>query len=165
MRGQPGPDCFEALPQPGFEMTGHGDHNRGGLTVDEKLGERELMLRPEGALEDDDIVGPPLPAAGLSRRDTLDNGIESAGRGAHPLGEHQVVFDQDQAPGHLGENSRLIATDVLLGYRQRPLGVVIMPRGKVGSKAERLGPAKTLRSKVKEKEIRRDLERQDLNLP
>src|ERR671925_1691892 len=63
------------------------------------------------------------------------------------------------------EDSRLIGRDVLLGYRQTPLGVAIIPRGKVGSKAERLGPAKTLRSKDKKKETRRDLERQDFDLP
>lgn len=53
----------------------------------------------------------------------------------------------------------MIEGDRLLAIAKSHLALAIIARGKVGSKAERIAPAKTLRSKVKRKEIRREHQR------
>ena len=100
MRRQPRSQLMQTLAQIGLEMTGHGDDDRRGTGLRQLLDQRELTIRSQGCLDQHDVVRVPSPAAGILVADGGGKDTEPRRRGASPLSEHQVVFDEEQPVGH-----------------------------------------------------------------
>jgi len=100
VRRQGGAERLEPLPQGRLQMPGDGDHNRGGLAVDQVIDQGNLLFWPEGGLQDDDIVVFPGAAAGRGGADGLHRDTQPPGRASNALREHQVVLDHEETPSH-----------------------------------------------------------------
>ena len=100
VRRQGSAERLEPLPQSRLQVPGDGDHNRGGLAVDQLIDQGNLLLWSEGGLQDDDIVVFPGAAAGRGGADGLHRDTQPPGRASNPLREYQVVLDHEETPSH-----------------------------------------------------------------
>ena len=124
----------------------------------------ELLFWSQGGLQDDDVVTPPGVTAGLRRTECLDRNAEPRGGCAEALREQEFVLDEKQFPGH----GCRIAPDrdgQSLSHRQKRLGACYNRARESWVEGNGVAPAKPLRSKDKTKEIRRELQRQDFDVP
>jgi hypothetical protein len=100
VRGQADTVRLEPPAQLGFQMTGDGDHDRGGPMTGHRLDQRQLPLRLDGGLDQDDIVRLPGTRFHLGMRQTSGLNSQACRRPASPLREHQIVLDEEEATRH-----------------------------------------------------------------
>lgn len=82
-------------------MAGYGDHAWRRPRCEQVFDQRKLTFRSEGRLQQCDLIAVPRAPRDIARPERFDGYLEAPCRGARPLGEHQIVFDEDQAAGHL----------------------------------------------------------------
>jgi len=100
VRREGGAERLEPLPEGRLQMPGDGDHNRGGLAVDQVIDQGNLLFWSEGGLQDDDVVHLPGAAVGSGGADGLHRDTQSPRSGSNALREQKIVLDDVETPGH-----------------------------------------------------------------
>jgi hypothetical protein len=106
VRGQDGAQGLQASPQLGLEVAGDGDHHGCRSLLPDLLDQRQLTIRSERGLHHHHVLGVPTMAPRLHGIEWLDRDAQPPCGGANALAEHQIVLDQEQAPGHGSNDSR-----------------------------------------------------------
>lgn len=82
-------------------MPGYGDHAWCRPRCEQVFDQRKLTFRSERRLEHCDLITLPRVPRDIARRERFEGYLKARRRGARPLPEHQIVFDEDQAAGHV----------------------------------------------------------------
>ena len=82
-------------------MPCHSDHAWRRPRCEQVFDQRKLTFRSQGRLEQCDLIALPCAPRDITRRERFEGYLEARRRGPRPLAEHQIVFDKDQAAGHL----------------------------------------------------------------
>ena len=100
VRGERGAAGLEPPAEPGLQVPGDRNHNRGGREPSQVIDQLELLIWSEGGLQDDHLAG--LPGAGSCLRgaDRFDRHPESRRSRLQALGEQKIVLDQEQPRSH-----------------------------------------------------------------
>jgi hypothetical protein len=97
---QGGAERPEPLPQVRLQVSRDGDHDRGGLAVDQLVDQGNLLVWSEGSLQDNDLVAIPGAAPGSVCVDGLHGDTEPSGSGSNALREQEIIFHDKETPGH-----------------------------------------------------------------
>ena len=90
----------------------------------DRIDQRELLLRPQGSLEDDDIRSIPGAIGRVCRADRLDLDPEPAGGGDRALREQQIVLDDKETRRQQLENSRPVPALPVLAIAKQHLSLL-----------------------------------------